>query len=79
MRYRCNWRSFTGIRRKSNARTLRPPAWRQLAFLYRDMAEKERQFAEARPTPRDSALLPGCARGCSGVPFFQNFASGTKF
>jgi hypothetical protein len=38
-----NWRSFTGIERKTNARTRWPPASAQLAFLYRDTAENERQ------------------------------------
>jgi hypothetical protein len=42
-----NWRSITGRQRKSNARTGSPAAGRQLAFVYRDVAEMERQLTEA--------------------------------
>jgi hypothetical protein len=40
---RRNWRSFTGIQRKRNARTVRRAGSALLAFVYRDMAEIERQ------------------------------------
>jgi len=42
---RANWRSFTGIERKTNARRGTAAAPPKLAFLYRNGAEKERQFA----------------------------------
>ena len=38
-----NWRSFTEIERKWNARRRRTADSAQLAFAYRDMAEIERQ------------------------------------
>jgi hypothetical protein len=44
-----NWRSFTGIVRKRNARTVRAAVSAQLAFVYRDSAENERQNPAARP------------------------------
>ncbi|MCA1847363.1 MAG: hypothetical protein LC792_30100, partial [Actinobacteria bacterium] len=44
-----NWRSFTGIWRKRNARTVRAANLAQLAFVYRDMAEIERQNAHGGP------------------------------
>jgi hypothetical protein len=45
-----NWRSFTGIRRKKNANSEERRRVTQLAFVYRDTAEKERQFGGAAVT-----------------------------
>jgi hypothetical protein len=42
------WRSFPGIWRKRNARTVRPGGEALLAFDYRDMAEIERQNQDGR-------------------------------
>src|SRR5437667_4231706 len=44
--YSCNWRSFTEMQRKRNARMCLPGDSAQLAFIHRDVAEKERQFAD---------------------------------
>src|SRR5438552_10161561 len=46
VRYSCNWRSFTEMQRKRNARMCLPGDSAQLAFIHRDVAEKERQFAD---------------------------------
>jgi biotin carboxylase len=45
-----NWRSFAGIERKRNASSEEAPTARQLAFVYRDRAEKERRFGEVGET-----------------------------
>src|SRR5258705_3695202 len=51
-----NGRSFTGIRRRTSARTRRTPAFALLAFIYRDVAEMERRFVGAGRVP---AAAPG--------------------
>jgi hypothetical protein len=51
-----NWRSFTGIERKRNARTWGTAGPAQLASVYRNAAEKERQF----PTGAAPAPAPEC-------------------
>jgi hypothetical protein len=62
-RYSHNWRSFTEIRRKRNARKVGRTGQAQLAFVYRDRAEKERQFANGSPGRRPPALYcRDCAR-----------------
>src|SRR5205085_12616373 len=63
-----NWRSFTGIQRKTNARTRRTPAFALLAFIYRDVAEMERRFVGAAECPRrrpaNRPLLPAPGATC---------------
>jgi hypothetical protein len=76
-----NWRSFTEIERKRNASS-EPPvagpaaAHRQLAFVYRNRAEKERQFGvgsggQELPEAIDAAL--GEAGPDSGGPVVVDF------
>jgi hypothetical protein len=79
-----NWRSFTGIERKSNASTRRRPDAIQLAFLYRNTAEKERQFANGhialryglpvfvtlKPRPDDVAYARAAKRSMGRPPDF---------
>ena len=68
---RRNWRSFTGIQRKRNARTVRRAPSALLAFVYRDMAEIERQNGcGGSPEPVGRADPPGTAgkRSLAGAP-----------
>jgi hypothetical protein len=55
-RYSRNWRSLTEIRRKRNARKVGRAGQAQLAFVYRDRAEKERRFANGSLGRRPPAL-----------------------
>jgi len=58
VRYPRNWRSFTEMQRKRNARMRLPGGPAQLAFIHRDIAEKERQFATAARAPAERPGLP---------------------
>jgi hypothetical protein len=57
-----NWRSFTEIWRKGNAGTVRAAGPGQPAFVYRDMAEIERQNADGARRAGDPSGIAGCER-----------------
>ena len=63
VRYSCNWRSFTEMRRKRNARMCLPGDSAQLAFIHRDVAEKERQFADGGAGAGGTSGTAGTALG----------------
>jgi len=64
VRYPRNWRSFTEMQRKRNARMRLPGGPAQLAFIHRDIAEKERQFATAARAPAERPGLPAQGATC---------------
>jgi hypothetical protein len=61
-----NWRSFTGIWRKRNARTLRTAGSAESAFVYRDMAEIERQNANGRRRAAATRTVMPAMRSIAG-------------
>ena len=66
VRYSCNWRSFTEMRRKRNARMCLPGDSAQLAFIHRDVAETERQNAPPGRLGPTGVHSPGYSR--KGTP-----------
>jgi len=69
-----NWRSFTEIERKWNARRRRTADSAQLAFAYRDMAEIERQKRPATGEDPTGGPMPMSTCSCHVLPRQQRLS-----
>jgi hypothetical protein len=75
-----NWRSFTGIQRKRNANSGARGADRELALVYRDTAEKERQLRGRLAVAGLAALLlAGCVKQDAPGVAIQKLAADIVF
>ena len=65
-----NWRSFTGMGRQGNANSEGPGAGRELAFVYRNRAEKERQLREGQAGGLPSPFIEASITATIGLASF---------